>query len=84
MSISQASHYSFLLAIMKVHLLIGKIIKSIRVYFFIFCSFPPASITEYSMSWLYDDAAELLQKWLTTPDAINTLKRLVLSPWTCR
>ncbi|XP_019855307.1 PREDICTED: sphingomyelin phosphodiesterase-like [Amphimedon queenslandica] len=37
-------------------------------------SFPPASITEYSMSWLYDDAAELLQKWLTTTDAINTFK----------
>uniref|UniRef100_A0A1X7UA88 Saposin B-type domain-containing protein n=1 Tax=Amphimedon queenslandica TaxID=400682 RepID=A0A1X7UA88_AMPQE len=41
-------------------------------------SFPPASITEYSMSWLYDDAAELLQKWLTTTDAINTFKRWLL------
>uniref|UniRef100_A0A1X7T6Y9 Sphingomyelin phosphodiesterase n=1 Tax=Amphimedon queenslandica TaxID=400682 RepID=A0A1X7T6Y9_AMPQE len=37
-------------------------------------SFPPASITEYSMSWLYDDAAELLQKWLTSTDAIITFK----------
>ena len=37
-------------------------------------SYPPASITDYSMSWLYDVAADMLQKWLT-PDAIETLKR---------
>ncbi|XP_003391045.3 PREDICTED: sphingomyelin phosphodiesterase-like, partial [Amphimedon queenslandica] len=37
-------------------------------------SFPPSSITEYSMSWLYDNAAEMLKKWLNTPDAIDTLK----------
>ena len=80
MNISQANHYSLQLVIMKVHLLIGKC--SILYYELTSCSFPPASITEYSMSWLYDDAAELLQKWLTTTDAINTLKRFVLYPCT--
>ncbi|XP_019855309.1 PREDICTED: sphingomyelin phosphodiesterase-like isoform X3 [Amphimedon queenslandica] len=38
-------------------------------------SFPPNYITgSNSISWLYDDAADKLKKWLNTTDAYNTFK----------
>ena len=42
-------------------------------------SFPPSYVTgSNSISWLYNDAADKLKKWLTTTDAYNTFKRFLI------